>query len=104
MAVHAMAMAPSRRARVADAPTHAAAKLGLVVDGAAGLDPHERMDGRHGERDVGHVGREHRRWRAGVLCGVAPAELLGVVPEGSHECRVGHHVRVSRREVADLER
>ena len=71
----------------------------LVVDGAARLDPHERVDGGDGQRHVRHVRGERRERRVGVVGVEVPAERLGVEPVGRHQRGIGLHVRVVRREL-----
>ncbi len=60
IAVQASAIAPSRIAWSAAGVRGRGGELGLVVDGRRGVDADDRVDRRHGVRDVAHVGREAR--------------------------------------------
>ena len=95
IAVQAMARAPSRTAASADGVTQAAANSGWWLTAPRDVDAHQRVDGRHGQRDVGHVGREGRPGRARRRRGrsVRPS-ASALAPVAAEQVGVALHVGV----------
>ena len=70
-----------------------------MVDGTSGVDADQRMDGRDGQRHVGHVGREGGRRDTVVVEREPATQILGVGPIGLEQTWVALHVGVDRGEL-----
>ncbi len=95
-----MARAPSRTAASADGVTQAAANSGWWLTAPPASMPISGWMVGHGQRHVGHVGRDGGRGAPLVVGVEAPPERLGVGPVGVEQGRVGLHVRVDRSQIA----
>ena len=95
MHVHAMAMAPSRRPCRRRVGGAVGGELGLVVHGRQRVEAEHRVDGRHGQRDVGHVGRA-RHLVGQPEVGEQAAERFGVAAVDGAQVGVVDHLRVGR--------